>query len=152
MYLRPVTDSHEDYFSIRQMYNEWKQCDFTLDQYISYIRALPNSVLFVATDNKQIFGSCKVILEPKLAFGTWVCHIEDVVVKKQFRCQGIGTKIIKYVVELCKENQWDDNIRIYKLRLGCKDSLENFYEQCGLTRTGSEMVCYFKNSFKTNVM
>lgn len=149
-FLRPVTDSYEDYLGVKRLYDDWKQTNetFTYPEFVEYIRRLPdlNSVLLVAADDEIITGSCKVILEPKLVFGTYVCHIEDVVVNKAFRHQGIGTKMMQDIVNACANNEWSDDIRVYKVRLGCKNDLAKFYEKSGFERTGSDMVQYIKQN------
>lgn len=150
MILRPITDSLSDFHALRDLYDDWKQLEqsFTYNTFTDYICRLPklNSVLLVMEVNKIIKGSCKVILEPKLVFGTYVCHVEDVVVRKECRGQGIGTQMLQLVIDWCRKNKWDDDIRVYKIRLGCKETLEKFYKQSGFTRAGNDMVCYIKQN------
>lgn len=145
--LRPITDSYEDYLGVKRLYDDWKQTNetFTYPEFVAYIRRLPelNSVLLVAADEEIITGSCKVILEPKLVFNNYVCHVEDVVVNKAFRGQGIGTKMMQDIVNACANNEWADDIRVYKVRLGCKEYLEKFYGGADFQKSGSDMALYF---------
>lgn len=150
MHFRPATDSYDDYVTIRDMYNDWKekQLTFTYIDYISYIQKLIDlqSILFVVTDDVRIIGSCKVLLEPKLMYGTYVCHVEDVVVHKDARHQGVGSFMLQTIYNYCLHNKFDETIRIYKMRLSCFSSLEHFYKRSKLEATGLDMTTYFENN------
>ena len=60
-------------------------------------------------------------------------HIEDIVVKKEFRGKDLGLKIIKILTEKAKE------MGCYKVSLSCKDHNINFYRKCGFDQTGINM-------------
>lgn len=120
------------------MYAEWKQVTFTKEQFVKYINDV--IVLVVEDDTKNVVGSCKILVEPKLMYAKSVCHVEDVVVLESCRGKGVGTFMLKQLIQWCEQKKWGD---VYKLRLGCLDALQPFYEQCGLQRSGCDMVRRF---------
>jgi GNAT superfamily N-acetyltransferase len=145
MQFRPATDSFSDYAGVQKMYLDWKHVSFSYADYKDYISRLCDLQcgLFVVEQNNEIIGTCKIILEPKLVFGTSVCHMEDVVVLESKRKHGVGSFMIKTVIDYCKNNKWDSNIMIYKLRLSCHEELKPFYGKNDLKQAGFEMVHYF---------
>jgi dTDP-4-amino-4,6-dideoxygalactose transaminase len=78
--------------------------------------------------NNTLVATAKLAIEDKIY--RKLGHIEDVVVNPQYRQQGFGTKIVKYVTQIAKQQQ------CYKIVLNCKNGLQNFYENCGLTCSG----------------
>ena len=90
-------------------------------------------------ESQIIIGSGTILIEQKFIHGcSLIGHIEDVVVHKDYRKQGIGNILIQDLIEISK------TLNCYKIILDC--SLNNilFYEKCGLKRSESQnMVLYF---------
>ena len=80
----------------------------------------------------QIVGSGTIIFEPKLIRGgSYIGHIEDIVVDEQYRCKGIATRIIENLIEFAKEK------KCYKVILDCQN------EKSGFDNHGIQMTKYF---------
>ena len=100
-----------------------------------------NQYILVIEDPESqiIIGSGTILIEQKFIHGcSLIGHIEDVVVHKDYRKQGIGNILIQDLIEISK------TLNCYKIILDC--SLNNilFYEKCGLKRSESQnMVLYF---------
>ena len=82
--------------------------------------------------DKTLIGYGLFITEYKIRGGVQA-HIEDIVVKKEFRGKDLGLKIIKILTEKAKE------MGCYKVSLSCKDHNINFYRKCGFDQTGINM-------------
>ena len=63
-------------------------------------------------------------------------HVEDIVVGKEMRGQGLGKRIINCL----KEVAWASNC--YKIILDCDEAKVGFYENCGFERKGVQMALY----------
>ncbi len=76
-------------------------------------------------------ATCKVLLENK--FGDSVAHIEDLIVDKRYRHQGVGSHMLKHVLQWCAS-------RSYKTVLNCRADLVPFYARNGFIHEGAQMV------------
>ena len=86
----------------------------------------PDYTIAVAEIDGKIVGSTTLLIEQKFIHqGGLVGHIEDVVVDKNFQGQKIGEKIMKYLLEIAK------NQGCYKTILDCTDDVKPFYEKLG---------------------
>ena len=98
------------------------------------IKLNPKHIIVVAEINGKIVGSTTLLVEPKFIHqGGIVGHIEDVVVSKEFQGLEIGKKIIKYVLELAK------NQGCYKTILDCSNEIKPFYEKLGFKVHSNEL-------------
>jgi len=93
-----------------------------------------NSVYLLKIKN-DIISTARLNIENKLYDS--VGHIEDVVTKKEFRGNGYGKKLIKYIID-----KGLNEYLCYKLVLNCEISLNSFYEKCGMVKTGSSFSIY----------
>jgi len=85
-----------------------------------------------------IVGTGTVIYEPKIIHSCkYVGHIEDIVVKTDYRYHGMARNIIKQLTNSAKENN------CYKVILDCKPQLSGFYERLDFTIHGTQMSKYF---------
>ena len=50
-------------------------------------------------------------------------HIEDIIIDKKYRQQGLGKKLIKYIIDTAIEKG------CYKIQLHCTEKMKSFYEQ-----------------------
>ena len=88
----------------------------------------------VAEIDGKVVGSTTLLIEQKFIHqGGLVGHIEDVVVDKNFQGQKIGEKIMKYLLEIAK------NQGCYKTILDCTDDVKPFYEKLGFKQVANEL-------------
>ena len=126
-----------DYLSL---INEFRDVDITqTKQLFSFIETLPhNHFIYVIYDDytNETIGSITLIIEQKVIhnFG-YVCHIEDVIVRKKYRNKGIGTKLISIAKEVAKQ------YNCYKIILNCNNNLKKFYNKNNFFESSCEMRC-----------
>ena len=83
-----------------------------------------NSLIFVIEIDKIIVATAKLIIEQKFIHNlAKYGYIEDVIVSEKYRKKGLGTKIIKYIINYCKKNNF------FKITLTCNKDLIKFYEK-----------------------
>lgn len=93
---------------------------------IMSIKSKGNKHIFVAIQDDVVIGTGSIILEEKLIHNHGVvAHIEDVVVKKEYRGTNIGREIINRLVNFAKL------MGAYKVILSCAEHNVSFYEKCG---------------------
>lgn len=90
------------------------------------IRKSSNIKIFVAIKDTDIVGSITAIIEQKFIHnGGKICHIEDVVTRKGFQNLGIGSVLVKKVLEVARQE------KCYKVILNCSESNSSFYKKLG---------------------
>jgi glucosamine-phosphate N-acetyltransferase len=90
------------------------------------IRKSSNIKIFVAIKDNDIVGSITAIIEQKFIHnGGKICHIEDVVTRKGFEKLGIGSILVKKVLEFATLE------KCYKVILNCSEYNSKFYEKLG---------------------
>ena len=90
------------------------------------IRKSSNIKIFVAIKDNDIVGSITAIIEQKFIHnGGKICHIEDVVTRKGFEKLGIGSILVKKVLEFANLE------KCYKVILNCSEYNSKFYEKLG---------------------
>lgn len=87
-------------------------------------------------DDVVIIGCGTLSIEPNLIH-TFVGHIEDIVIHKDYRGLKYGKWIIEKLIEKAHEKG------CYKVTLDCDEKCIGFYEKCGFARKGVEMAIYF---------
>jgi len=63
-----------------------------------------DAIVFVARYNGKVVGMCSIQILISTAEGGKVGILEDLVVDRDFRCKGIGTKLLLEAERYCKEN------------------------------------------------
>ena len=98
-----------------------------------------NHNIFLYLDNSDnILGALTLLIEQKFIHnGKCVAHIEDFVVKKEFRSQNIGKDLMNYAIDYAKQNN------CYKVILDTDSKLVNYYINYGFVNKGIYMGCYF---------
>ncbi len=92
----------------------------------------------VGMNDFDIIGSGTVYLEPKIIrSGKSVGHIEDIVVKSNFR----GKKISQVILNKLKEFAYESDC--YKVILDCDESVCTVYKSNGFEIKGLQMAKYF---------
>ena len=87
---------------------------------------------YVFIDQDEIVGFGSIVYETKIR-GGMVGHIEDIVVKNQYRGKSIGKTIIRHLTLDAKKN------KCYKISLVCKEHNIDFYKKFGLSVDGFSM-------------
>jgi glucosamine-phosphate N-acetyltransferase len=91
------------------------------------------------TNNLDIIATGTLFLEPKIIReGKNVGHIEDIVVKSNYR----GKKISHKILDKLKEYAINNNC--YKIILDCSNSIYQVYESNGFEIKGLQMAKYLK--------
>lgn len=91
------------------------------------------------TNMNKIIASGTILIEPKFIHECRkVGHIEDIVTSKELNRKGLGKTIINVLTNRALEH------KCYKVILDCSDNNIGFYEKCGFTLKGKEMVLYNK--------
>ncbi len=99
----------------------------------------PNIVVIVAEENGKIVGKGNLVIHRAFARGgARVGRVEEVVVRKDCRGRGIGTEIVKALLEEARRR------KVYKVELACEEELEGFYSRLGFKRAGISMKLYYK--------
>lgn len=94
----------------------------------------PDYTIAVAEIDGKVVGSTTLLIEQKfIHHGGLVGHIEDVVVDKNFQGLKIGEKVMKYLLEIAK------NQGCYKTILDCTDEVKPFYEKLGFKQVANEL-------------
>jgi glucosamine-phosphate N-acetyltransferase len=80
-------------------------------------------------DRGAVVACGTIVLEPKLSRGcSWVGHIEDIVVHKDYQGMGLGKRIISHLVAMGRRRG------CYKLILDADPRNAGFYEKCGFRK------------------
>ena len=94
-------------------------------------------LIYVCYNKTGLLGTATLIYEPKIIRGLGtVGHIEDVVVCKNNRGQGIASALLQHLIQVAKP-------RCYKVILDCSEENETFYNRNGFQVHGKEMALYF---------
>jgi len=123
---------YDDYFKgyMELMYQlSHYEHNITPDQFKMYLDNNKNIIKVLEHDNK-IIGAGSLFVMDKLHCNPYA-QIEDVVIDKNYRRQGLGKKIIQDLVETGRP--------YYKIVLNCIDENVDFYISCGFTKSGSQM-------------
>ena len=89
------------------------------------------------TQNDTIIGTGSLLIEHKFIhkLGS-VGHIEDIVIDKNYRNNGLGKKIIDTLINIAKNNG------CYKVILDCDIKNTTYYEHIGFLNKGNYMAIY----------
>lgn len=101
-----------------------KCCDKDQMRRIYYRRHGLGIRTLVSMRDDKIVGTASYFIEPKFS-GNYIMHIEDVVVDKDYRKQGIAAGLINEILNEAIINQY------YKVILHCSDDLIGFYKKFG---------------------
>lgn len=98
-------------------------------------RQASNIFIFGIFEEEQLIGTASVLLELKLFRDdkSYVAHIEDVAIHKDYRGFGYGKKLIYHIIEFCKLKD------CYKVVLFCSNDNTKFYKKCGFRHTSNLM-------------
>jgi glucosamine-phosphate N-acetyltransferase len=103
------------------------------------IDTLDNSDIFVGGERGTpvVIGTATLHLQYKFIHNCCICgFIEDVIIRKEYRNQGIGKKLILELINQAKI------LKCYKIILSCQENLINFYEKCGFDKKEASLKKY----------
>ena len=84
--------------------------------------------MFIAEENGEVVGFINFFILPVVRRGANFGHVEDLVISKSLRGKGVGTELMKEVINYCKAN----NINVIKLDSGIElTQAHKFYEKMG---------------------
>ena len=131
-------DFYNNYFEILDQLSDTEKNKITFNKFKNFIDNLNiNHQIYVIEIDKKVVASGTIFIENKIIHGLKnVGHIEDVVVDKNVRGQGLGKKILNYLTNLAK------CLNCYKVILNCNESNIEFYENCGYKKKEFQMVQY----------
>jgi glucosamine-phosphate N-acetyltransferase len=95
-----------------------------------------NVRVIICTEKNQenILGVASYFIERKFIHnGGYVCHIEDVAVKKDAQGKGVGSALVKYIIGEAELSQ------CYKIILDCSEKNVLFYEKLDFNKSGIQM-------------
>tara|TARA_Y100000591_G_scaffold332209_1_gene368689 strand:- start:2942 stop:3394 length:453 start_codon:yes stop_codon:yes gene_type:complete len=118
--------NQENYINIFNLLNQLT--DAQIISFIDFKNIIENlhkdHNIFLLKQDTNIIGSITLIIEQKLIHnGKCIAHIEDFVIDKNYRNQGLSSLLLNYVKKLSQERN------CYKIILDCNELLINFYEK-----------------------
>jgi len=97
-------------------------------------------VIVIAIDSNKVIGMVNILYTVSTALGSRVAILEDMVVSPKARGKGVGSMLMKYTLDLAKQNGCK---RITLLTDFDNDGAHRFYQQHGFMR--SSMVAFRKS-------
>jgi len=89
-----------------------------------YDKIFKRDIIFVCEINNIIVGTAKLLIEQKYIHNlSKYGRIEDVIIKNEYRNKGVGSHMIKYIIDYCKK------YKFFKVSLSCSSDLIKFYEK-----------------------
>ena len=145
MLIRELTRSEKDYSQYITLINEFRTIGLHVsrEKYFElYDIIFKNSIIFVLEIDNIIIASAKLLIDQKFIHQlSQYGHIEDVIIKKEYRGKKIGQTLIKYIVDYCKKKGF------YKLTLTCNENLIPFYEKNDFRVYENHMSQLLKNNY-----
>jgi glucosamine-phosphate N-acetyltransferase len=144
-YIINITSIYLDksiYEQVLELYSAFGIIDknsLTFERFCEIIGSYPaNHNVFVYMYNDKIVGVITLLIEQKFIHNAkCVGHIEDFVVKKEYRSSNVGKELLDYVINYSKNNN------CYKIILDCNTGLERYYKRYGFENKGLYMGYYF---------
>ena len=126
-----------DYNQFKILINEFRKTEFSLNQFKEILDNDKYLGIYILEENNNLVGSGTILFEKKFIHNISLYgHIEDIIIKKEYRKKGLGKLLINNLVQVCKDR------KCYKILLDCSDELINFYEKCGFKNNGNQMTIY----------
>ena len=92
--------------------------------------------IIVAVYGAHVVATAALIIERKVDYRI-AGHIEDVVVSREHRGSGMGSVLIKKLIEIAKRE------KCYKVILNCSDENVPFYHKLGFSKRDNGMIVVF---------
>ena len=124
---------------LAKLYNQLSEClleKLKTNDFIEFVNR--SNVYCYINEKNNILGVITALYERKLIHnGGIVCHIEDLVVDKNYRNKKIATKLLNYVIEDAKQKS------AYKIILDCTPEMMYYYEHFNFEEKNVQMALYF---------
>jgi glucosamine-phosphate N-acetyltransferase len=138
---RPLSES-DDAQTILKLLSELTKVDLcaTQEDFARQVAEMRRreSHAFVGEHNGEIVCMGTMVYEAKLIRGMREAgHIEDIVVRSDYRGKHLGQQLISHLVEHARARG-----SCYKVFLDCEPTIKYFYERCGFEDKGCQMVLY----------
>jgi glucosamine-phosphate N-acetyltransferase len=134
-----INDYYKNYLNLLKQLTEVGEHSF--DDFYNKITEIKKNnyhKIFVIEKDNKIVGSITCLIEPKFIRNMKsICHIEDFIVDKNYRGQGIGNKLLEFIKDFSKKNN------CYKIILNCSEDYINFYNKKGFYQKNFEMLLRF---------
>jgi len=137
MRLLSCADYDKDYLQLLKVLTESPET-MSREHFEFFVQKLcDNHQVWVLEMNNKIICSMTCIIEPKLIHnGSFVLHVEDVVVHPEYQKKGLGKQMMEKVKEIALRN------KCYKIILDCLEKNQKFYESCGFSQKQIQMSLY----------
>lgn len=100
-------------------------------------------IIVVYEMNNKIIGTGTLLIETKLTYNiSYLGHIENIFVSKEYRNKGIGKEIVKYLCQYANEK------KCYRVDLACEEDLILFYKNLGFDKQIYCMSMLNRDNFK----
>lgn len=115
--------NRDDYAGYYPLIKEFRDTTFTEAEFQTFMDTLPSNMrIYIFIESNKIIGTTTLIFEPKLIFNMCTfAHVEDVCVLKEYHGQGIGSKLLDYVVAEARDRG------CMKITLVCNETVLPFY-------------------------
>ena len=127
----------EDFMEYIELMKEFRPIEVCITKEIFddvYKKIFNRGKIFVMILDRKIVGSMTLLEEYKFVNNlSKYIHIEDVIVKREFRGRGIGTKLLNYV------KKYSEDCNFFKIILNCDLKICNFYEKSGFEKRDIQM-------------
>ncbi len=124
--------TRNDYAAYYPLIREFRDTEFSEEEFQQYVDALPSTMeIWVIEEAGALIATVTVIFEPKLIFNRCTfAHIEDVCVAKEYRSKGVGSDLIRGVLQLPRVR------KCRKVTLCCSEAVSKFYIHNGFEPRG----------------
>lgn len=133
-----LNDYNKGYLDVVSQLSIVNSDDITFEKFINYIDTLHDKhMIYVIEKENHIISTITIIIEDKIIHTMGrVMHIEDVVVDKNYRGEGLGKMLLDYVISIAERE------KCYKIILNCSEENRGFYEKCDFTHKNIQMSHY----------
>ena len=133
-----VNDYNKSYFDLLSQLSIVNSNDITFEKFINYVNTLHDKhMIYVIEKDTCIISTITIIIEDKIIHNMGrVMHIEDVVVDKDYRGDGLGKMLLDYAISIAERET------CYKIILNCSEENRGFYEKCDFIKKNIQMAKY----------
>ena len=129
-----------DYSQFLNLINDFRETNFTLHDFEELLVSQKQVEIYVLEMDNKLIGAGTILYEKKFIHNiSLYAHIEDIIIKNEYQGKGYGKILITNLINICKKR------KCYKILLDCESDLIQFYEKCGFTDKGHQMVIYLDN-------
>ena len=132
-------DYNKGYLDVISQLSIVNSNDITFEKFINYVNNTLHDkhMIYVIEKENHIISTITIIIEDKIIHTMGrVMHIEDVVVDKNYRGEGLGKMLLDYAIGIAERE------KCYKIILNCSEENRVFYEKCDFTHKNIQMSRY----------